>query len=241
MRCTVRQVFRNFGVNIAEFFKAPSLSSDALWKRVQVVGEEHLREAFRHQRGVMVVTGHFGNWELAARSIVQMGYKLSVIARDTNDPSTTELVTMLREKSGYQVLSRGNAARAVLGCLKRNECVAIVPDQNAGDVFIEFFSQKAGCAAGPAVFHLHTGAPLVPVFMVRLPGDYHRFEILPPMQFEPSGDKQEDIQRIMQTFHDVLETYIRRYPEQWLWLHDRWKAGRETETPCYNHAGGINR
>lgn len=226
VRSTVRQVFRNFGVNVAEFFKAPSLTPDALWKRVQVIGEEQLQEAFRQQCGVLLITGHFGNWELAARCLVLKGYPLSVIARDTNDPSTTELVTLLREKSGYKVLSRGSAARAVLGCLKRNECIAILPDQNAGDVFIEFFGQKAGCVAGPAVFHLHTGAPFVPVFMVRLPGDYHRFEILPPMHFEPSGNKQEDIRQIMQALHNVLEAYIRRYPEQWLWLHDRWKAGR---------------
>jgi KDO2-lipid IV(A) lauroyltransferase len=226
VRSTARQVFRNFGVNIAEFFKAPSLSAESLWKRVQVVGEEHLQQALRQKRGVLLITGHFGNWELAARCMVQAGYELSVIARDTNDPSTTELVTLLREKSGYKVLSRGSAARAVLNCLKKNEGVAILPDQNAGDVFVEFFGQKAGCVAGPAVLHLHTGAPLLPVFNVRLPGDYHRIEVLPPMSFEPSGNKIEDHRRIMQALHDVLEAYIRRYPGQWLWLHDRWKAGR---------------
>jgi KDO2-lipid IV(A) lauroyltransferase len=152
---------------------------------------------------------------------------VAVIARDADDPGTTELVTMLRERSGYRVFPRGNAARLVLKALRANEAVGILPDQNAGDVFVEFFGQKAGSVAGPAVFHLRTGAPLVPLFNVRLPDDRHRVEILPPMRFEPSGDAQADYQRIMQALHDVLEGYVRRYPDQWLWLHDRWKSARK--------------
>jgi KDO2-lipid IV(A) lauroyltransferase len=179
-----------------------------------------------------------------------------VIARPTEDPATTDLITMVRERCGYRVYERGNAARAVLKALRANEGVGILPDQNAGDVFVEFFGQKAGCVAGPAIFHLRTGAPIVPLFNVRLPGDYHRIEILPPIHFEPpecfspspvhsaggshpekkilSGDWQADVQRIMQAWHDILESYVRRYPDQWLWLHDRWKSGRKltAKTPA---------
>lgn len=227
VRATAKRVFRNFGVALAEFLKAPSMTPAELEARVQIVGREHLDEAFRQGKGVLLITGHFGNWELMARYLCMLGYPISVIARDTEDPATTELVTMVRERSGYQVIPRGQAARPVLKRLRQNEAIGILPDQNAGDVFVEFFGQKAGSVAGPAVFHLRTGAPLVPLFSVRLPGDYHRIEILPPMQFEPTQDLKADTQRIMQALHDVLEAYIRRYPDQWLWLHDRWKSARK--------------
>jgi KDO2-lipid IV(A) lauroyltransferase len=226
-RATARRVFRNFGVSMAEFFKAPSRTRAQIEQRLTVVGLEHLDAAFREGKGVLLITGHFGNWELMARYLCMLGYPIAVIARDADDRSTTELVTMLRERSGYKVFPRGNAARLVLRALRANEAVGILPDQNAGDVFVEFFGQKAGSVAGPAVFHLRTGAPLVPLFNVRLPGDYHRVEILPPMRFEPTGDAQADYQRIMQALHDVLESYVRRYPDQWLWLHDRWKSARK--------------
>lgn len=227
VKATARRVFRNFGVALAEFLKAPSMTQTQIEQRLQVVGLEHLDSAFRAGKGVLLITGHFGNWELMARYLCMRGYPISVIARDTDDPATTELVTLIRERSGYKVIPRGQAVRPVLKALRNNEAVGILPDQNAGDVFIEFFGQKAGSVAGPAVFHLRTGAPIVPLFNVRLPGDFHRVEILPPMVFEPTGDMQADSQRIMQAIHDVLESYVRRYPDQWLWLHDRWKSARK--------------
>ncbi len=225
-RATARRVFRNFGVSLAEFLKAPSMTRAQLERRITVLGLEHLDAALREGKGVLLITGHFGNWELMARYICMLGYPISVIARDADDKDATALVTMVRERSGYKVFPRGNAARLTLKALRANEAVGILPDQNAGDVYVEFFGQKAGSVAGPAVFHLRTGAPLVPLFNVRLPGDYHRIEILPPMRFEPTGDARYDQQRVMQALHDVLETYVRRYPDQWLWLHDRWKSGR---------------
>ncbi|MCS7065080.1 MAG: lysophospholipid acyltransferase family protein [Fimbriimonadales bacterium] len=227
LRATAQRTFRNFGVALAEFLKAPFMTREQLEQRIELVGREHLDAAFREGKGVLLLTGHFGNWELMARYLTLLGYPIAVIARPTEDPATTELVTMVRERSGYRVYARGNAARAVLKTLRANEAVGILPDQNAGDVFIEFFGQKAGCVTGPAVFHLRTGAPIVPLFNVRVPGDYHRIEILPPMHFEPTGDLQVDAQRIMQAWHDLLESYVRRYPDQWLWLHDRWKSGRK--------------
>ncbi|MDW8107678.1 MAG: lysophospholipid acyltransferase family protein [Armatimonadota bacterium] len=227
VRTVARRVFRNFGVGLAEFFKAPTMTRSQIEQILSVIGLENLDAAFREGKGVLLITGHFGNWELMARYLCLLGYPIAVIARDADDKDTTELITTLRERSGYKVFPRGNAARLVLRALRANEAVGILPDQNAGDVFVEFFGQKAGSVAGPAVFHLRTGAPIVPLFCVRLPNDHHRVEILPPMHFEPTGDTQADYQRIMQSLHDVLENYVRRYPDQWLWLHDRWKSARK--------------
>ncbi len=226
-RRVARRVFRNFGVSMAEFFKAPSMTRAQIEQILTLEGREHLDAAFSDGKGVLLITGHFGNWELMARYLCLLGYPIAVIAREADDKGTTELITMLRERSGYRVFPRGNAARLVLKALRANEAVGILPDQNAGDVFVEFFGQKAGSVAGPAVFHLRTGAPLVPLFCVRLPNDHHRVEILPPMRFQPTGDTQADSQGVMQALHDVLEQYVRRYPDQWLWLHDRWKSARK--------------
>lgn len=220
---TARRVFQNFGMSMIEFFKSPSLSHEKIAEQIEMVGWEHFDYARTKQKGLLLITAHFGNWEWLAQYAVHHGLPLSVIARDTDDPSTTDLINQLREKSGYKVFVRGNTARYVLSCLKKNEAVAMLPDQRGGDVIVEFFGRKVGCSMGPALFHRKTGAPIVCAFGIRKPDGSMRLEICPPIENESTEDSQSDHQRIMQAIYDHLERYVRQYPDQWLWLHDRWK------------------
>jgi len=192
---------------------------------VTLKGEEHLQWCVQQGKGTLIITAHYGNWEIAARYLTQCkGYVLNVVARDADDSATTLLVNRIREQGGYRVFPRGQAVRAVLQALKRNELVAMLPDQNAGDVFVPFFGRLAGTVAGPALLALRSGAPILPVFCTRQPDNTYLFEMLPPFVVQPSGDKERDVTETMAHITALIEQQVRKHPSQWLWLHNRWKT-----------------
>jgi KDO2-lipid IV(A) lauroyltransferase len=217
-------VFRHFGRMAGEFLKMPRLDKADVDRIAVVEGEENLRQALAMGKGVLLITGHFGNWEFMARWLSSQGYPINVVARDTRDPIATKLLTDTREGNGAQVLYRGNSARAVLQCLKKNEIVALLPDQNAADVFVPFLGQRTGTVDGPAIIHLKMGAPLLFSWCIRLPDNRFQITFEPPEVVLSTGDKTADVERTMTLINARLETQIRRNPTQWLWLHDRWKA-----------------
>lgn len=221
----VEQVFIHFAKSLMEFLVGDGLTPNDLHRMVTLVGEEHLQWCLRQGKGTLIITAHYGNWEIAARYLTQCrGYVLNVVARDADDSATTVLVNRIRELGGYRVIPRGQAARPVLQALKRNELVALLPDQNAGDVFVPFFGRLAGTVAGPALLALRSGAPLLPVFCTRQPDNTYLFEMLPPLVVQPSEDKERDVREIMARITALIEQQIRKHPSQWLWLHNRWKT-----------------
>ncbi len=219
-----RAVFSHFGQVGAEFLKLPRLSDAQVNDMAVVNGEENMKEALKVGKGVLLITGHFGNWEFMARWLAVHGYKLNVVARDARDPEATRLLADTRGQNGAKVLYRGNSARAILGCLKQNEIVAILPDQNAADVFVPFLGVKTGTVDGPAVIHLKTHSPIVFSWCVRR--DDGRFEITfdAPVTVEATGEKRKDVEGVMTLINARIGEWIRKYPTQWLWLHNRWKA-----------------
>jgi KDO2-lipid IV(A) lauroyltransferase len=223
-RRMAREVFRHFGQWATEFLKLPRMSRETVDTLVEVEGEANLRAALEIGKGVLLVTGHFGNWEFMGRWLATHGYSLNVVARDARDPAMTKLQREIREGNGATVLYRGNSARAVLQCLKKNEIVALLPDQNAADVFVPFLGQPTGTVDGPAVIHLKTGAPLLFSWCTRTPDDRFHLEFEPPAVIPPTGDKASDVAAVMTEVNARLGAQIRRNPTQWLWLHDRWKA-----------------
>jgi len=224
-RRLVEQVFIHFAKSLMEFLVGDGLSPDDLRRMVTLLGEEHLRWCVQQGKGTLIITAHYGNWEIAARYLTQCkGYVLNVVARDADDSATAVLVNRIREQGGYRVFPRGQAVRAVLQALKRNELVALLPDQNAGDVFVPFFGRLAGTVAGPALLALRSGAPILPVFCTRQPDNTYLFEMLPPFVVQPSGDKERDVTDTMAHITALIEQQVRKYPSQWLWLHNRWKT-----------------
>ena len=234
-----RAVFRHFGCMAGEFLKLPRISPAEIERMVVVEGEEHLEAALARGRGVLLITGHFGNWEFMARWLSSHGYPINVVARDARDPAATKLLTDTREGNGAQVLYRGNSARAVLGCLKKNEIVALLPDQNAADVFVPFMGKRTGTVDGPAIIHLKMGAPLLFTWCVRLPDNRFQITFEPPELVVSTGDKGADVARTMTLVNARLETQIRRNPTQWLWLHDRWKASPGVFSDSEYHAEDL--
>lgn len=224
----IRGSFCHLGRTMAEFLKMPCWDGAEIERRVQLRGTEWLEAALARGRGVIGVTAHLGNWELLAARIVRAGYPIRVIARDADDPATNELLNRIRRGCGYQVISRQDALRPSLECLRRNEILAILLDQNTkrSEAYVDFFGHPAATAIGPAVLARRTGASLLPAFDRRLADGRHVTEILPPVTWDACPDDEQEICEITARLTRVIEMQIRADPEQWLWIHDRWKRQR---------------
>jgi len=217
------EVFRHFGRVTADFMRTPIRTKEEVLD-AEVEGMDILRQVHAEGKGVMIITAHYGNWERFAHWFTVNGFTLNVVARDANQGGVNDRVKALREAAGANVMSRGNSARAILGRLKVGDLVGILNDQNAGDCYVPFFGKPCGTVLGPAVLHLRTGAPLIPSYFTRLgPGKYKaKF-------FEPvlADDFERDQIKITARLNEILEGVVRENPEQWLWMHDRWKSARQ--------------
>lgn len=228
IRKIAKQVFRHFSRGAVEFFYLLSLKREQIDGMIDLDGCEHLDKALAEGRGCIVVTAHYGNWELLARKLVIQGYKVNVIARDSDDPGMTGITTRIRENGGYRVFDKDQPLIGAMRALRNNELLGILPDQNESNgILIDFFSRPAATATGPAVFALKTGAPLVPAFAPRTSDSKYKATVYPPIDFTPSGDEQKDINDLMALINKAIEWEVRSNPSQWLWLHDRWKCLRE--------------
>ena len=220
----IRRVFQSFGRSLLEFLKAPSMSPEQIKRIVKAESYAPVEAVLARGKGMILLAAHFGNWELLARRAALEGYEFAVIARQSHDPEFNKITDSIRADGGYIVLPRGDSPRAILRRLRSNGIVAILPDQKSEDVFVPFFGRLAGTVAGPAVLSLKTGAGIVPMFCPRQPDGTYQVEILPEIDTTPTGDMDADIHRIMADITRVIEAMVRRYPDQWLWLHDRWRV-----------------
>ncbi|MDE2127821.1 MAG: lysophospholipid acyltransferase family protein [Armatimonadetes bacterium] len=221
-----KSVFLNFGQSAAEFVKLPSLADETVSSLVDATGEEFFAEAYARHHGVLLISAHYGNWEWMARWLAIRGHKLTIVARKANDAAADRLLMRTRNGNGTAVVLRGNSVRTILTALKKNEMVGLLPDQNSADVWVPFMGRLTGTADGPAVLHLRTGAPIVFAFCRRRTDGRFCIDVEPPLMVEPTGDKARDVERVTAAINQRIEARVRAHPDQWLWLHDRWKASR---------------
>jgi len=218
-----RKVFRHFGLITADFMRTPLRTNEELLQNMEIEGYEHFETAESVGKGVIACTGHLGNWERFGHWCTATGKTISVVARDANQGAIQERVSKIRDVTGVTVLSRGDSARPILLKLRRKEVIGILPDQNSDESFVPFFGKPCGTVLGPAVLHQRTGAAILPAFCVRIgPGKY-KVVVRPPIDLENSMKEPE---KVMAEINAVIESMIREYPEQWLWMHDRWKNAR---------------
>jgi len=229
-RSITRKVFCNFCRALVEFFIVQKYSAADIERVMDLEGTEHADEALRKGNGAIILTAHIGNWEVLGRRLVAGGYPLNVIARDSDDPAMTGVINRVRREGGYKVMERDSSVRSAMRCLKDNQFLGILPDQNTmgNCVFVDFFGRPVATAAGAAMFALKTGAAILPVFSHWEPeAKRYRTIIYPPLETPLSGDTDRDVESVTAAYTKVIEAEIRKYPDQWLWLHSRWKRTGE--------------
>jgi KDO2-lipid IV(A) lauroyltransferase len=222
----VRRAFIHFGISFFDLFHLAWLPPQKRAPFLQIKGGEHLRKAAESGKGVLIYTAHFGLWEIA-QALINPIVPMHVVARPLDNPFLERQLLRLRARLGSKVISKFSAGRGILRALNDNQAVGILIDQNVQiheAVFVDFFSEPAATTPSLALFHIRTGAPLIPLFCLPTPAKTYCLEILPPTQVELTGDRQTDTIRVTQSCTRVIEDQIRRAPEYWFWFHNRWKT-----------------
>ncbi len=234
-RRIVRGVFRNLSRMLAEFALFPRYTKENVSRVIAYDGFENYAAAVARGRGVIYLTGHLGAWELGAFAQSVYGYPLHVVIRALDNPSLNELVNRYRAFGGNKVIEKRDFLRGILEALKNNQAVGILMDQNSSEaegVFVDFFGIKACTSSGMAKIAMRTGAAVVPAFAF-WEKDKYRLCFDRPLELISTGDAERDVAANTQLFTKVLEDYVRRYPDQWLWIHKRWKTRPPGESPLY--------
>jgi Kdo2-lipid IVA lauroyltransferase/acyltransferase len=224
-RAIARDMFSHFGRLLIVLLKFSTMRPERMLAHVEFDGEERVVHAHAHGRGVLLFTGHFGFWEINALVHALAIRPIAVLARPLDNPLLHGLLESVRTSTGNSVIYRRGAIRRVLRALGDNQAVAILIDQHiqsADAVYVDFFNRPAATTSALAALALRTGAPVVPVFALPLPGG--RFRMVYEHAVEPPrADNPDAVREFTQRCTDVLEMYVRRYPELWLWMHRRWR------------------
>jgi Kdo2-lipid IVA lauroyltransferase/acyltransferase len=230
-RAIVRAAFTHFGRLAMELLEFGTLTPEEMVARVEVVGEERCRAAYAQGKGVLFVTGHFGFWEMQALVHAVRVEPIAVLARALDNPDLNQLLEDIRSRTGNTVIYRKETIRRVLRQLQAGRGVAVLIDQHTlsrDATYVDFFERPAATTSAVAALALRTGAPILPVFALPLPGRRYRMIYEHPVE-PPPADHPDAVRERTQRCTDVLEMYVRRYPELWLWMHRRWRDAGPSE------------
>ncbi len=229
-RTLAREVFENMGMTLLEVMRTPWLRrADFEGGYVTCEGREVLDKALARGRGVILVTGHLGNWELMATWYAVMGYKMDVVVRDLDNPLAARLMDWMRTRHGHAMVLKKRSMRRLLKTLSGGGIAGILLDQNVArveGVFVDFFGFPAATNKGPAMLAAVSGAAVIPTFISRENGR-HIIRIGPEIELSRGGDKTTDAIENTARFTAAIEEAIRRNPGQWFWVHRRWKTRPE--------------
>lgn len=225
-RGIARGMYTHLGLTLMEFLRFPLLDRAFMEREIEFDGFEHYENAARQGKGVLILTAHIGNFELGCQAFVLKGQSLTVIVKPLKPASLNDYAWKTRARLGVKCVPHHNSVRECLRALKRREAIGFILDQNMKrkeGVFVDFFGRPACTSPGLAYLSVQSGAPVMPSFIVRLPDGRHRVMMLEALP--PPPDKTPDaIREATQRYTAIIEGMIRRYPDQWLWLHRRWKT-----------------
>jgi Kdo2-lipid IVA lauroyltransferase/acyltransferase len=237
-RGVIRGMVRNLGWMAAEFARLPRYTRENIEEVVILDGHENFLEGQRRGKGVLYLTGHIGAWELSSFAHALYGFPLHYMARPLDNARVDALVNRYRCLSGNQPIFKNESARALLKILKDAGTVGILADQNTmpeEGAFVDFFGKPACTTTGIARVALHTDAAVVPGYAVWDAGiGKYRLRFEAAVELVRTGETERDIFVNTQKFAMVIEEIIRKYPEQWVWVHARWKTRPKGEAPLYD-------
>jgi Kdo2-lipid IVA lauroyltransferase/acyltransferase len=233
----LRGSFSNLGRLLVEFSHFPSLTKHSIANLVTYDGFEHYQDAVGRGKGVLFLTAHFGAWELSCFAHSLYGNPMKFVVREIDNAKVERLIESYRCLAGNTPIDKRNASRDILKALRNNETIGILVDQNTTrdeGVFVDFFGIPAATTPALATLALRTGAAVVPGFMIWDAGTRkYRLRFDPPVELTVTGDPARDVLENTRAFNLLLETMIRQYPDQWLWIHRRWKTRPEGEPSLY--------
>jgi KDO2-lipid IV(A) lauroyltransferase len=233
----LRGVFRHLGWELVEFCRMTRYTPENTRNWIRTEGLDHYLAAKARGKGVLIVTGHLGAWELSSFYHSLMGYPMSMIIRPLDNRRLDRFVNGIRCLHGNRVVPKDDFARGLLRAMRANHTVGILMDTNMTPpqgVFVDFFGKQACTASGVARVALKTGAAVLPGFMLWEPEEgKYVLHFGPELEFERTGDAEADILAATQQCARVTEEWIRRYPDQWLWIHRRWKTRPVGEPGLY--------
>lgn len=224
-RAIVRGAFAHFGRLLFAVLEFSALTPDAMLARVEFEGEDRVRLAHAMNKGVLFVTGHFGFWEIQAMVHALRLPPMAVLARPLDNRALNDLLERMRTRTGNSVIYRQGTMRRVMRMLQAGHGVGVLIDQHIlsrDAIYVDFFDRPAATTSAVAALALRTGAPVVPLFALPLGQGRYKMIYEHPVD-PPGGDGAEAVREFTQRCTDVLEMYVRRHPDLWLWMHRRWR------------------
>jgi KDO2-lipid IV(A) lauroyltransferase len=236
-RAIARAAYRHFGISALEFLQLKKMSTEDFSERVQAHGMEHYEAALARGRGVIVVTAHFGNFDLLAGSQAARGIPLAIVSRDLHQGGISRFWMAMRRAQGLQIFPDAGAARQVVDWLRRGRVLGLTVDQRTppqqGGIRADFLGREVWTTTAPAVLATRTGAALLPVRIERGPDGGHHLYVQPEIeQPEIKGknvEKDELIESLTRRINSVVGDWVRARPDQWMWLHRRFRDSGESE------------
>ncbi|MFH0732043.1 MAG: lysophospholipid acyltransferase family protein [Candidatus Omnitrophota bacterium] len=225
VRLMSKEVFANFCKYLVDFFRFPLMDEAFIKENIKCEGFEHLDNALKKGRGVILVSAHLGNWELGAAVLAKLGYPLNAVVLKHRHKKIDTFFNSRRESFGVKPIPVGGALRRCFKCLSENNMLALVGDRDYFDngVQMPFFKKKTLIPKGPAVLSMRFGSPIVPLFLIRNHNNTFLYKVYPPLEYNISGDTDRDLRRLTLAYLGILEDVIRKYPEQWYVFRRFWE------------------
>ncbi len=226
-RRLLRRVYLHCGQMFFEIPHIFRMTHNTLDRYVTLDGEENVVNALSRNKGVFFLTAHFGNWEFLCAAGSLMTGNLAVIARPVDFKPFDRVIAEIRTLFGTEVILKQKALRRVRGALRENKLIGILLDQNVDwyeGIYVPFFGRWACTNKGLAILAVMTGTPVVPAFPVRQKDGRYRIIFEKEVELRQTGDRTRDIEENTELFTNIIEKYVRKYPDHWFWFHKRWKT-----------------
>ncbi len=226
LRRVARRSFVNFGKAVIDYGRIPRLSRRNVERYHTILNRKSFDDALAAGKGALLFTGHFGSWEQTGAAIRLYGYPINYLVGEQHNKRVDAFMNKIRAGAGIGLIRTGAAAKAVFKILKANGMVALLSDQDAGadGVVVNFFGRRASTPKGPAAFVAKTGATICAGFTIRDSNGHNTLYMQDAFKPELTGDTDADVANITQSYTDLLETYCRRYPDHYYWMHRRFRS-----------------
>ena len=225
-----KEVWVNLGKSGVEFaIKMGQEKPEEFFKDLEVRGNEYLQEAYQKGRGILGLISHMGCWEGTAMGIPMLGLSAYAIGKRLGNEKLNALLFESRGKKGVPTLARGSSYKTILRTLREKNLIGILIDQDTEvrGVFVDFYGRPAYTPIGAAMLAMDSGAPVLPMFYLKKDDDTYELIIEKEIPLVMTGNRRQDMEENTRRFHEVIEKYIKKYPTQWVWMHNRWKTTPE--------------